>query len=239
MVNCDGKGSNNVTDRTQEYVRIRFNELGYRLLYNWYWILGLALACSIALAAISVYLITPTYRATATFYVLDAQQGTVLEWSDLQVGEALTKDYSRVFTMWEVHDQVKTELGLQYSYSQMQDMLSVSQDQASRMLDITVSSHDPSEAAAMANKYAEVSTKFISEIMKTETPRIVSAALVPTAPSSPGIVKNVALGFILGAFFAGAIVVLKVIFDDKIKTAEDIERYTGLPTLAVVPLQNK
>lgn len=234
----ENNGGQAVAEGNQEYARIRFKELGFRLLSNWYLIIGMALVFSIALGAISIYLLTPVYKATATFYVLE-QPETGLEFSDVQVGEALTKDYIRVFSMWEIHDQVKNELGLSYSYHEMQDMLTISQAQASRMLDITVSSPNAAEAAAMANKYAEVSTKFISERMKTEAPCIVSTALVPTSPSSPSTVKNIVLGFIVGAFLASTFVVLKVIFDDKIKTAEDIERYTGLPTLAVVPLQNK
>lgn len=239
MKYMENQGTQASADGTQEYTRIRFKELCFRLLSNWLLITGVALLFSIAMGVFTFYFITPVYEATATFYVLDTQQGTALNLSELQAGEALTQDYIKVFSMWEVHDQVSKELELNYSYQEMEKMLSVSQAQASRMLDITVSSPDAAEAAAMANKYAEVSTKFISEKMKTDTPCIVSTALVPTAPAGPNTVKNILLGFMIGAVFASAFVVLRVIFDDKIKTAEDIERYTGLPTLAVVPLQNK
>ena len=235
----DEQASRTSVDGTQDYVRIRFKELGFRLLSNWLLIVGLALAFSIAMGVISFYFITPTYRATATFYVLDTKQGTALNLSDLQAGEALTEDYIKVFGMWEVHDQVSQELGLSYTYREMEKMLSVTQTQGSRMLDITVSSPHAAEAAAMANKYAEVSTEFISTKMKTDKPCIVSTALVPTVPSSPNTIMNILLSFVIGALFAATFVVLRAIFDDKIKTADDIVRYTGLPTLAVVPLQNK
>lgn len=45
------------------------------------------------------------------------------------------------------------------------------------------------------------------------------------------------LGFLLGAFLACAYVTIGLLFDDKYKTAEDIRKYTGLPTLAVVPIE--
>lgn len=235
----DNQASQAVVDSTQEYTRIRFKELGFRLLSNWYVILGVALLASIAMGVFTFYFVTPVYKASTTFYVLDTKQGTAMTYSELQAGEALTEDYIKVFSMWEVHDQVRKELGLSYSYQQMGKMVSVSQAQGSRMLDITVSSPDAEEAAAMANKYAEVSTKFISEKMKTDKPCIVSTARIPTAPAGPNAVRNILLSFMVGIVLAASFVVLRVIFDDKIKTAEDIERYTGLPTLAVVPLQNK
>ena len=42
---------------------------------------------------------------------------------------------------------------------------------------------------------------------------------------------------LLGGMLAAGIITVRMIMDDKYKTAEEIRRYTGLATLAVVPVE--
>lgn len=110
------------------------------------------------------------YEATSIIYVL-SNRDSAINVSDLQLGSELTQDYIKVFHMWEVHEEVISNLGLPYSYSQMQDMLSVVNDTDTRMLDITVTSADPQEAADIANEYAQVASQYIAETMATDKPK--------------------------------------------------------------------
>lgn len=208
----------------------------YRLLASWKLILCLALVLAVAAGAYTVYFVTPLYRATSIIYVLSPE--SIVNVSSLQLGTALANDYIKVFDMWEVHEQVISNLKLNYSYSDIAKMLSVTNTSGTRMLDISVTSPDREEAAAIANEYAKVASEYIHETMVIDKPNIMSVALVPTNPISPSKVKNVAIGFVLGALLACAIVLLRYLMDDKLKTPEDIRQYTGLPTLAVVPVEN-
>ncbi len=212
-------------------------ELLYRMLASWKLIALLALAGMLGAFGITYFLITPLYQAKSTIYVI-SRSDSVINMSDLQIGTALTQDYIKVFDMWEVHEQVISNLDLPYSYSQMRKNLSVSNTSNTRMLDITVTSANPEEAAAIANEYARVASDFIAETMSTDKPNIVSVALVPSNPVSPSMVRNIAIGFLAGAVVAAGIVVIRMLLDDKIKTAEDIRRYTGLVNLAIVPKEN-
>ena len=45
------------------------------------------------------------------------------------------------------------------------------------------------------------------------------------------------LGFLLGLVIAAGVITVKFLMDDKIHSAEDIEKYVGLPTLGVMPRQ--
>lgn len=221
-----------------EEMSIDLVELMYRLLSKWVLIVGLALVGAIGFGAYTHYCVAPTYVATAHMYIV-GNRDTVVNMSDLQIGAALTDDYIKVFKMWEVHDKVITNLKLDYSYSQIRSMLSVTNDSNTRVLDIKVTSTSPEEAAIIANEYAKVACSFISEKMSTEPPNIMSTALVPSSPIGPSMTRNVMLGFILGAAIACAYVVIMMLMDDKYKTADDIRRYTGLTTLAAIPEEPK
>lgn len=220
---------------TSKEIEIDLMELFFRLIENAKKIIAGALVGMFLFAAYSFLLATPMYEATCKIYVLSASDSAI-SLSDLQIGANLTADYKEVFNTWEVHEQVLQNLGLNYTYSELKDMLSISNPSNTRILAITVTSADPVEAAAMANEYAEVASRFISDTMATDEPSLLSKALQPTHPVSPRKVFNTALGFLLGAVVMCAIVTVKFILDDKIKTAEDIRKYTGMATLAVVPV---
>ncbi len=211
-------------------------EMFYRLLGSWKLILSLALICAIVAGVYTVYFVTPMYQATSVIYVLN-RSDSAINMSDLQLGSALTSDYVKLFSMWEIHEQVIERLDLPYSYGTARSMLSVANSTNTRMLDLTVTSPSPQEAADMANAYAEVAADYIAERMVTDRPTIISKALVPANPVSPSKTRNIMLGFLLGGVAAAGIVVLRMLLDDKYKTAEDIRKYTGLVTLAVIPVE--
>ena len=209
-------------------------ELACRVLGSWKPVLCVALLFALAAGAATAFLIPPTYEATATLYVLGRGDAAV-DMSDLQIGSALMNDCIKVFSLWEVHEQVISSLNLPYTYAEMKERLSVSNDPGTRMLDITVRSTDPVEAASVANAYADVAGRYIAEMKAPENPDILSVALVPESPVSPGAMRSALVAFIAGAVLAITAVTLRLILDDRYRTAEDIRRYTGLRTLAVVP----
>ena len=219
----------------QEEDTIDLLDLFMGLLAHWKLIAATALAGAVLAALYTFFLVTPMYKATATIYVV-SRNDSVLNFSDLQVGSELTSDYIKVFEMWEVHEKVISALDLDYTYNQMASMLSVTNTADTRMLDITVTDSDPEEAAAIANEYAEVGTKYISEKMKTDEPTLMSSARVPANPFSPSKAKNILLGFALGFVLSCGVVVLRTMLDDTYKSADDIRKYTGMVVMASIPL---
>ena len=222
--------------QSDDEMTIDLVDLFYRLLASWKLIVCLALVFAIAAGVYTVYFVTPQYRATSIIYVLSPE--SIVNLSSLQLGNALTSDYIKVFDMWEVHEEVISNLNLNYSYSRMRSMLSVTNTSNTRMLDISVTSPSPEEAALIANEYAKVASEYIHETMAIDKPSIMSVALEPTNPISPSRTRNIAIGFVLGALLASGIIILRFLMDDKLKTVEDIRQYTGLTTLAVVPIDN-
>lgn len=210
-------------------------ELALGLLEHWKLIAVTAVTGAVLMALYTFFLVTPMYKATATIYVV-SRNDSVLNFSDLQVGSELTSDYIKVFEMWEVHEKVISNLDLDYTYTNMASMLSVTNTSDTRMLDIAVTNPDPEEAAAIANEYADVGAKYISEKMKTDEPTLMSSARVPENPFSPNKAKNILLGFVVGFVLACGVVVVRILLDDTYKTAEDIRKYAGLVVLASVPM---
>lgn len=225
---------NNEAVENSKEIEIDLMELFFRLLENAKKIIAGALVGMLIFGAYSFLLATPMYEATCKIYVMSASDSAI-NLSDLQIGSYLTSDYQEVFKTWEVHEQVIRNLGLDYNYIELENMLTVTNPSDTRILAITVTSSDPAEAKAMANEYAAVASRYISQTMETDEPSVLSQALQPTKPVSPRKMFNTALGLLLGALVMIAVVTVQFILDDKIRTDDDIRKHTGMATLAIVP----
>ncbi|HTZ72597.1 MAG TPA: polysaccharide biosynthesis tyrosine autokinase [Candidatus Aquilonibacter sp.] len=71
--------------------------------------------------------------------------------------------------------------------------------------------------------------------LKSSNIRIVDQALVPTSPSGPARTRNILLGLLVGIVGGIGLAVFREYLDNTVKSPDDVERLTGLPSLAVVP----
>jgi succinoglycan biosynthesis transport protein ExoP len=65
--------------------------------------------------------------------------------------------------------------------------------------------------------------------------RVVDRALAPGGPSSPNLKQDLSSGMLFGLVFGVGLVLLLEYLDRTVKTADQVERLLGLPTLAVIP----
>ena len=228
-VNNGAKSANNV-------VEIDLVALFYRFLEKAHWIVLTALLGAAIAFAIVNYLITPIYQATAKIYIVGSD--TTISLSDLQIGSNLAADYKEVFKNWHVHELVDKRLNLNYSYTKLSNMVSVTNPSSTHVLYVSVKSPDPAEAKLMADTYAQVAREFIAAKMDMREPNVFEEARTPTAPVTPQKTRDIIIGFLIGALLAMAIVTIKFISDDRICTTEDIAKVGNLPTLGLIPLQD-
>ena len=73
--------------------------------------------------------------------------------------------------------------------------------------------------------------------MDTEPPNIMDYGQLPDAPVAPSMKKNGIIGGLLGFVLACAIIILRYMMNDSIKTGEDVEKYLSLNVLGMIPLE--
>lgn len=217
-------------------IEIDLRDLFLEVLAFWRLIL-LALVLGAVIAyAISKFIMVPQYESTAELYVL-SKSTSITSLADIQTGTSLTNDYMVVVEGRPVLDQVITNLGLDETYKSLEKKVSLENPSNSRILKITVRDTDPLVAKAIADEIAEVGANFISLKMDQDPPTIIQNGYADGDPVSPSTLKNTAVGGILGALLAMAIVVLSYLFNDTIMTAEDVEKKLGLNVLGTLPLE--
>ena len=154
------------------------------------------------------------------------------------MGSQLTKDFAILATSRPVVNNVIDGLELEYSYEEMVGKVTVENPADTRYLKITVEDSDPELAAEMANEFADATADGVAESMSTDRPSIVERAVVSKAPSSPSLGKNTVIGGVVAALLVMAVIVIRYLLDDTIKTEEDVTKYLGLNTLAALPLDS-
>lgn len=185
---------------------------------------------------ISAFLIRPTYQSTTKIYILNKQDENTVTYSDVQLGTQLTKDYAQLITSRLVLEKVIEELRLRnMAYEDMLRKVSVTALTDTRILSITVSDHDPVLAMNIANSIRENAAVHIKNVMDIEAVNVAETANLPTQKASPSVAKWVLGGGSIGAFLVIAITLLVYFLDDTIKTSDDVEKYLGLSTLALIP----
>ena len=179
-------------------------------------------------------LMTPMYESTTTMLVLISET-TLSSLSELQLGTQLTNDYEILTKSRAVLETVIENLNLNLGYEQLNNMVSISNPEDSRIMEITLTYPDPEEAKTIVDEITSENSEFIGDQMEGIPPKIIDQGEVPSGPSSPSVSRNTLLGTLLGIVVSCGIITVITVMDDTIKTEEDIEYYLGIPTLASVP----
>jgi polysaccharide biosynthesis transport protein len=127
---------------------------------------------------------------------------------------------------------------------QREDLLTKTLDQqkieANRMSELMVQ-YNILKRDAEANKslYDGLLTKLkeagISAALQSSNIRIVDPAMVPSFPARPAKARNIALAFLVGLVGGIGLALIREYMDNTVKTPDDIETLSRLPSLAVVP----
>ncbi|HFU3867862.1 TPA: Wzz/FepE/Etk N-terminal domain-containing protein [Streptococcus suis] len=188
--------------------------------------------------AYSVFLASPEYDSTTRLYVVNqsGDNGAGITNQDLQAGSFLVKDYKEIILSQDVLKNATTTLGIT---EDIKDKITVTIPTDTRILSITVRDSDPNQAATVANTLRDEAAKKIIEVTKVSDVTTLEAALPAEKPSTPRTKRNLALGFIAGAFLATALVLVLEVLDDRVKRPQDIEEGLGMTLLGVVPQAEK
>ena len=84
----------------------------------------------------------------------------------------------------------------------------------------------------LLDRYNEVNS---AANVKPGTLQQMDAALVPSSPYSPNLIRNLSIALALGIALAAGLAVLRETFDDRVRSPEDVEDKLGLPLFGHTP----
>lgn len=213
---------------------LKFSEVCLAIL-NKIWIVAIA-TFVLALGAFlySKLLVTPMYNSSTSLYVINNAENENTSAADISIATTLVKDYEKLVTSNRVLGAVIEELELDLTTGGLRGKVSVANEAGTRILNINVVDSDPEQAQLIADSIREKVKEELPKIMKVEAETI-DVANLPRAPYSPNTFSTVLLAALAGALLSSIAIVVAYILNDKIKTADDIEKHLGLSVLGVIP----
>ncbi len=216
----------------RELFFVLFHKKGIILLVTFVFVLGAVLVTKL--------FITPIYVSSAKVYVISRQnQDSVATNQDLSAATQLTNDAKVVITSREVMEQVIEKLNLDMTAEALAGIVSVSNDNNTRILTIRVSHSDSYMARDIADAVVDISASNVEEKMGVEKMSIVDSANIPEYPSKPSLKKNAVIAGAAGLVFSCMVILAVYLFNDKIRNAEDVERYLGLTNIGIIPVSDE
>ena len=219
-----------------DVIEIDLMEMLGLLLSRIWVIIGVGILTAAVGFSISTFLISPTYKSTTKIYILNKTDSNSINYSDLQMGTQLTKDYAELINSRYVLESVIEKYSLNTDYEAFKKCVSVETPSDTRIVAITVEYGNPSDAMYLADAVREIASEHIQNVMDIEAVNVVEQANMPTAPASPDIIKWTAIAGVLGVLFVCMCIIVRYLMDDTIKTSDDVEKYLRLSTLALIPL---
>jgi capsular polysaccharide biosynthesis protein len=199
------------------------------------WIAAACIVGALIAGMYTYFAITPLYTATAKMYMVSAGSQSVVDLTDLNIGQSISKDYVELLKTRPIVESVIKDQDLPYNYNQLLGMLNLSVITDTRIICINATSADPKEAMNIANALAVKGVSELPKLMETPEPHIAEYAVVPQHKSSPSLTKNTMIGALIGLVIVLAIFTVQFLMDDTYKTADEIERDFGVMPLTVIP----
>jgi capsular polysaccharide biosynthesis protein len=119
-------------------------------------------------------------------------------------------------------------------------LVTVTSEQDSQVVNISVQNEDPQTAANIANAIATTFKAEISTLMNVDNVSILTEAQIDENPSpvNPKPVLNMAIALVVGLMAGVGLAFLLEYLDNTIKTEQDIENQLGLPVLGAITTIN-
>lgn len=185
----------------------------------------------------------PVYQTETTLYIMKQNDsilsGEGINLQDITMSRELIKDYGYIVLSRKVLEPAigaLNERGI--NAGDISSAIGVDLKQDSNVMSIIVRWYDPVQAAEIANAVSQSFTAEIRAMASTNSIGILDEARVPLSPIPVNHVKMAIVGFMAGIIISLAIIYVRELFDNTIRSASEIEKGLGLKIVGIIPGHN-
>ena len=228
-------------NQTEEYLEIDLLQLARKLWEHALLIVLVTVLCAAIAFAFTKYLVTPTYRSSVLIYVNNravsfGDASISIGSGDISASRSLLSTYIVILKARSTLEEVATESGLDYTYEELDKMVTASSENNTEVLNVTVTSTSPADSKTLANTIAKVLPEKIAGIIDSSSAKVVDFAVIPTKRYKPSYTKNTAIGGLLGAVITCGVIFLIMMTDTIVHDEDTLKNsYPDIPVLAAIP----
>ena len=203
-----------------------------------FWIIAIITVVAMVVSGvISFFMLSPVYEAKSTLIVNTEknEETQMITGDQFTVTQKLAVTYGEIIKSRAVLESVISNLKLDSEYEDLVEKITVSPVKDTQIISISVQDTNPKKARDIANEIPKVFEKEVKRITKANDIQVIDKAILPQNPIKPNKMMNVLIAAVLGMMIGLFVVFLIEYLDNKIKTAQDIEKHLGLSVIGVIP----
>lgn len=188
------------------------------------------------------YLVEPKYTSSVTLILskpvnADESQNSDLSitQSDISLNQKLISTYGEIIKSRKVLEQVINNLSLDMDYDSLFKCFSTNAVEDTDVVKVSVTTNSPTKSASIANEAVNVFSGEVVKIYNIKNVSIIDEGQADYEPVNVNMAKNIIVFALLFFTIGVAIVFAIYYFDNTIKSKEEIEKYLGVPVLAIIP----
>lgn len=205
------------------------------------WILIVSILTGVGGYVYSKVFVDPLYTSSAKMYI-NAQFDEEGRTSNtiLTSSRRLLETYSTI--LLESEDflmELGASLPVKMSPSQLRGAIKLSSVSDTEIMKITVTTVDRNLSYEICKKFSDAAPSLLYEVAQAGNVKVFSEPTKPMGRSYPDNVQFATTGVIFGFCVYSALLFVFYIFDNSIKSADDVKDRLGMPVLGEVPSFNK
>ncbi len=206
---------------------------------NLIFIIIFSLCFLITAFTISKYFIPKKYSTSTKLFVDTLSKNESANLNDLNYAQKIVNTYMEMINTDKFFNEVKNNIDFNMTPNEIKKAVTFKLVNSTEIFIITAKTNSPENSKTLADTSALVALKTIENLKQSAKLEIVAPAPIPTAPSSPNLKLNSLIGLILGFVISSLIILLRDIFDIKIKDESDLKDKYNIPVLGVIPYYNQ
>lgn len=181
------------------------------------------------------FLIAPTYTASTSIYLTpQISESGSLDYNSQMANSKLVTNAVNLLTQNNIMSEVAKDVGLE-SADSVKKLVSVSNESNTEIITVTATTTDPKLSKDIANDTVSTFTKTMQKNLNVRNIEVVDRAKLSYVPSGPNIKKNTMLATLVGGVIGVGYAVLRFLFDNRLRTKEEAEKYLGIPVFCEIP----
>ncbi len=212
----------------------------YRLLLQgWKWLIVCALAGAILLGCFAAFVLPKKYTSGVSMYVsslTDAanEQAYGTTYSSLTSAETLVQTYVELLKNPNALALIQPKLSRRVTLDELKKMISLSGVEDTAIMRIQVTADDAQFAADICNAMAAIAPEILQGLKIEGSVKVIGEAR-PGSKTSPNVSGLTIVGLLVGFIGAAAVIVLRYLLDNTIKSPAVLKERLQVPVLGLVP----
>lgn len=215
---------------------------------SWIVLVAVTLLAAVAGFLFTEFFVAPEYESEARAVVdvgtnstaIVDNSGNVINPGSMTTSQNFVKLFTEIIKSSKTLDPVLDELraeGVNMTYEQLKSMIVIESVNGTQIISMTVRHTDKELAYTIVEKVFDKAPEIIDETLTngsfivTDAPRYVNGGNAV----SPNVFRNAVLCAVVALVVAVAIVIVCEIFNNKIKSEEDLEGVLGVPVIGKIP----